>query len=246
MSRNAADLRPADGRNFPATCWTLVLQARVGGASASVALNELCRLYWRPIYAYLRQRGHAPADAEDCTQQFFAELVADETLQAACPARGRLRTFLLAALQRSLADQTRYRRRQKRGGGVLPVSLEWARAEELYFAEPVETRDPETLYLSAWARSLMEQARERLRASYGDRAPLYVELECYLDQDEGGASYRETAARLGISEVTVRVHVSRLRKRFAEMFRLEVRETVESDADTEAEMTWVMKALRSS
>lgn len=243
MARPAPDLRTSDGRAFPATRWTLVFQARAGGASGSAALEELCRHYWRPIYAYLRQHGHAPADAEDATQQFFAELLADETLAAACPDRGRLRTFLLAALQRSLADQTRYRRREKRGGGVAPVSLEWAREEELYFAEPVEVRDPEKLYLAAWARSLVDQARERLRASYGARAPLYAELERYLNEEDASASYRETAARLGISEVTVRVHVSRLRKRFAEMFRLEVRETVESDADTEAEMAWVLGAL---
>jgi RNA polymerase sigma-70 factor (ECF subfamily) len=229
MSRDAADLRPADGRAFPATRWTLVFQARAGGSSARAAIEELCRRYWLPIYSYLRRRGHPPADAEDYTQQFFAEMLADGTLQTACPAQGRLRTFLLAALQRSLVDQTRHRGRQKRGGGVPPVSLEWARAEELYFAEPVDHRDPEKLYLLAWARSLMDQARE---------------LEHYLDRDDDSASYREMAARLRISEITVRVHVSRLRKRFAEMFRLEVRETVDSDADVAAEMAWVTKTLR--
>ena len=136
----------------------LVHRARQGDHAAA---GQLIDLLHAPIYAYLRQHGHAPSDAEDSTQQFFAELLADETLQAACPAHGRLRTFLLAALRRSLADQTRYRRRQKRGGGVPPISLECARAEDLYFAEPVDTRDPEKLYLSAWARSLMDLARER-------------------------------------------------------------------------------------
>lgn len=244
MAHTTTTPRTSHGRAFPATRWTLVFQARTGGVDAAAALEELCRHYWRPIYSYLRQRGYAPEDAEDGTQQFFAELLTDETLHAAHPDRGRLRTFLLAALQRSLADQTRFRRRQKRGGGVPSLSLDWAREEEILFAEPVDHRDPEKLYLSAWARSLMDRARERLRASYGSRAALYTELERYLDNDHCSASYRETAARLAISEVTVRVHISRLRKRFAEMFRLEIRNTVESDADTEAEMEWVLAAVR--
>jgi RNA polymerase sigma-70 factor (ECF subfamily) len=244
MPRDPTELRTEGGRTFPATRWTLVFQAKAGGAHAPAALEELCRLYWLPIYAYLRRRGHAPADAEDATQQFFAELLADETLQSASAARGKLRTFLLAALQRSLADETRHRNRQKRGGGVPPVSLEWARAEALYFAEPVDTDDPEKLYFAAWGRTLMDRARDRLRASYGTRAELYTALEPYLDTDETSATYRETAAQLGISEVTVRVHVSRLRKRLAEMFRQEVRATVESDAECEAEMVWALQALR--
>jgi RNA polymerase sigma-70 factor (ECF subfamily) len=235
--------RTSDGRAFPSTHWTLVFQASAADSGAGAALEELCRRYWRPIYAYLRQHGHAPADAEDYTQQFFAEVLADGTLRAACPAQGRLRTFLLAALRRSLADQTRYRHRKKRGDGVPPLSLDQAREEERFFVDPVELRDPEKIYLAAWVRSLVEHGRRRLRESYRSRAALYLELERYLDKEDDGASYRETATRLGITEVTVRVHVSRLRKRFAEILRNEVRQTVESDAEFDAELAWVLGAL---
>jgi RNA polymerase sigma-70 factor (ECF subfamily) len=244
MANPFADHRTAQGLAFPPTQWTLVLRARLDGDEGRAALDELCRRYWHPIYAYLRRRGHSPADAEDGTQQFFAEVLADETLHAVHPAQGRLRTFLLAALQRSLTDQRRYRTRQKRGGGTVVLSLESARAEELYFPEPADSRDPEKLFYAAWARSLVEAAKEMLRASYGSRAAIYQALEPYLDPSPSVPAYDETAALLGVTQVTVRVHVSRLRKRFAELLRQQVRQTVESEAEVAAELDWLLRALR--
>jgi len=238
---------PADDArtsSFPATRWSLVLTARRGGADAAGALDELCRGYWFPIYAYLRRRGLSQHDAEDATQGFFADFFADDALSRVAPERGRMRTFLLAALQRFLADRHRHEHREKRGGGVTPLSLELARAEERYFAEPVDDRDPEKLYLAAWARSVVDQARAKLRATYGSRAALYEALEVFLDREDSSTRYREIAAAQGIPEVTARVHVSRLRKRFAEILRHEVRETVENDDAVEPELAWLMNALR--
>jgi DNA-directed RNA polymerase specialized sigma24 family protein len=123
------------------------------------------------------------------------------------------------------------------------LSLELARAEERYAAEPIDTRDPEKLYLAAWARSLVEQARARLRETYGARAALYQALEPFLDRKDAGASYREVAAQFAIPQVTARVHVSRLRKRFAELLKEEVRQTVENEADVEPEIAWLMGVL---
>lgn len=241
--RSSEPARTAQGLVFPSTEWELVFQARSSGPAAQEALNLLCQAYWEPIYSYLRRRGHSPGDAEDHTQQFFAEIVADETFRAAQPERGRLRTFLLAALKRSLADQARYRSREKRGGGTAPLSLEWARAEKMLGAEPVETVDPEKLFYRQWALLLMERARERLRESYASRPAIYAAVASFLEKDDASGSYAAAAAELGIAEVTVRVHVSRLRKRWAELLRKEIRATVQSDAEVEPELRWLLGIL---
>ena len=238
-----AAIRSQSGRNFPATHWSLVLAARGGGAAAARAIEELCRGYWFPIYADMRRRGLSQHDAEDVTQGFFADLLSADTFDRAEPDRGRLRTFLLAGLQRFLVEQYRREHRAKRGGGVPVLSLELTGAEERYAAEPIDLRDPEKLYLAAWARSLVEHARARLRETYGARAALYQALEPFLDRKDAGASYREVAAKLGIPEVTARVHVSRLRKRFGEFLKDEVRQTVESESEVESELAWVRGAL---
>jgi RNA polymerase sigma-70 factor (ECF subfamily) len=241
--RSSDPARTALGLVFPSTRWELVFKARSSDPAARDALNLLCQTYWEPIYSYLRRRGHSPGDAEDQTQQFFAEVIADETFRAAQPERGRLRTFLLAALKRSLADQARFRNREKRGGGIPPLSLEWARAEKLLGAEPVEAVDPEKLFYRQWAQLLIERARDRLRESYASRAALYAAIEPFLEKDDASASYAAVAAELNIAEVTVRVHVSRLRKRWAELLREEIRDTVQSESEVEPELQWLLAIL---
>lgn len=233
---------PSHARAFPVTCWTLVVSARSGGAESRDALEELCRRYWPPIYAYLRQRGFSPQDSEDYTQQFFSEILTDQLFERAQATGGRLRTFLLAALQRSLADQERWRTRAKRGGGVPLLSLDTARTEHLYFSNPADHRDPEMLYSLAWARDLLERARMELRKTYGSRASLYTAFEPFLDGVDKTASYREVAAEQGIPEVTARVHVSRLRKRYGEMVKDQLRQTLRDETELESELNW-LKAL---
>jgi hypothetical protein len=156
---------------------------------------------------------------------------------------GRLRTFLLAALQRSLADQERWRTRAKRGGGVPLLSLDTARTEQLYFSKPADHRDPEMLYSLAWARDLLEKARLELRKTYGSRATLYTAFEPFLDGLDKTASYRAIATEHGIPEVTARVHVSRLRKRFAEIVKNELRQTLRDETELEAELHWLKAVL---
>ncbi len=228
---------------FPSTKWTLVARARKGGKEGKGAIEELCRYYWFPIYVFLRRRGYSQHDAEDWTQGFFQKLLDDGLFQAAAADRGRLRTLLLSGLERFIADQLRHDHAQKRGGGMPAVSIEWARAEERYFAEPVDERDPETLYLAAWARSLVENARTRLRESYGAKAALYSALEPFLTGEDGRIRYREAAAANGINETTARVHVFRLRQRFAALLEEEVAQTVETPEEAAEEMTWLRGML---
>src|ERR1700733_2432069 len=126
------------GKAFPTTKWTLIFRARLPGSEAGAAIEELCRDYWFPIYTFLRRRGHSRADAEDLTQGFFQKLIEDGLFQTAQRDKGRLRSLLLAALEFFLVDQFRHGNALKRGGGKAIVSIEWARAEERYFAEPVD------------------------------------------------------------------------------------------------------------
>lgn len=136
----------ARGVEFPTTHWTLVTRIRQGGGVQQTALEELCRLYWYPIYAFLRRRGYPQHDAEDLTQGFFLKLLADESLSVAEEGRGRLRTYLLQHLKRHLSDRKRFDGALKRGGGQAIVSLEAALAEERYAEEPKDLEDPERLY----------------------------------------------------------------------------------------------------
>jgi RNA polymerase sigma-70 factor (ECF subfamily) len=220
-----------------------VARARQSGADAKGAIEELCRGYWFPIYAFLRRRGYSQHDAEDWTQGFFHKLLDDGLFQAANADRGRLRTLLLAGLERFMADRLRHEHAQKRGGGAPLVSIEWARAEERYFAEPVDGRDPETIYLEAWARSLVDRARTRLRESYGAKATLYTALEPFLMSEDGRARYRAAAEQHGISESTARVQVFRLRQRFGELLEEEVAQTVETTEEATEEMVWLRGML---
>ena len=155
------------GKVFPATQWTLVQRARLPGSEARAAMEELCRHYWFPIYTFLRHRGQTRPDAEDLTQGFFQKLIEDGLFQTAQQEKGRLRSLLLGALEHFLADQFRSENALKRGGARATVPIEWARAEERYFAEPVDRQDPRSIYFLTWARSLVERARVQLRASYG-------------------------------------------------------------------------------
>jgi DNA-directed RNA polymerase specialized sigma24 family protein len=136
------DRIPAARAQFPTTHWTLVMRVREGEGVRQAALEELCQLYWYPIYAFLRRQGHSRHDAEDLTQGFFEKLLHDRTLEAAEAGRGRLRTFLMASLERHLADQHRRKSALKRGGGRQIIAFDDLKAEERYAIEPKDLRDP--------------------------------------------------------------------------------------------------------
>ena len=239
-----ADL-PGQRPDFPTTHWTLVPRVRAGGAARQAALEELCRLYWYPIYAFLRRRGYPPHDAEDCTQGFFIKLLADESLSVADESRGRLRTYLLQHLKRHLTDQKRFEGALKRGGGVNTISFDEMRAEERYAHEPQDERDPERLFTHAWAHELLAGVREKLRADFeaAKRPQAFDVLLPFLLLDDDPPSYREVALQLRATEVSVRLMVSRLRGKFRELLREEVARTVLVPEDVAGELAWLKGVL---
>lgn len=233
------------GSSFPTTHWTLVSRVRHGGEVRRLALEELCGLYWYPIYAFLRRRGYFLQDAEDLAQGFFLKLVGDETFAAADADKGKLRTYLLGHLKRHLADHHRHVGAQKRGRGLQFVSFDAMEAEERYAAEPRDVNDPEALFSRAWALQLLAAVRGRLREEFNDpkRPHAFETLQPYLLLDEDPPSYREVALKLKATEVSVRLTVSRMRAKFRELLREEVARTVEAPEEVTSEFEWLRSVL---
>lgn len=231
---------------FVTTRWTVVLSAREKDSpEAGVALDQLCRIYWYPLYAYVRRLGHSCHDAQDLTQGFFARLLARDYLAAVEREKGRFRTFLLMAFKRFLADEWDRARAQKRGGGQKPLSLDTATAEVRYQAEMADDRTPDRLYEHRWALALLDQAINRLQAEFAraGKAGEFARLKTFLTARKGAIPYAAVAAEMGLSEGALRVAVHRLRRRFREVFREEIAQTVAGPEEIEEEIRHLLAAL---
>jgi len=226
---------------FPTTRWTLIRQASDDSdRAARSALEELCRTYWHPVEAFLRQRGRSLHDAQDLTQAFFTALIAGPLFSRAAPERGRFRTLVLAALKNFVASAREREQAQKRGGGQVVVS--WTRNDEGPRGEPSHDETPETIFERNWALSVLQRVLDRLadEARASGQAVLFAELKVVLTG--GSQSYAEIAARLGRSEGSVKVAAHRLRSRYRALIRAEIAETV-ADEDIEDELRHLLAAL---
>jgi DNA-directed RNA polymerase specialized sigma24 family protein len=232
-------------QDFPTTHWTLVMRLHEGGAARHAALDELCALYWYPIYAFLRRRGFAQHDAEDVTQSFFAKLLRDETFEVADAQKGKLRTLLLASLERHLADQHRRLGALKRGGGETIIAFEELHAEQRYALEPQDHRDPEWLFTRTWAQLLLDGVRDKLRAVFAEtgRSEVFELLLPFLLMEDTPPSYRDVARKLDSSETAVRLIVFRMRARFRELLHDELSRTVSSPGEVAGELEWLKATL---
>jgi len=230
---------------FTTTHWSVVLQAAGNQSSqASEALSQLCRVYWYPLYAFVRRKGYSPHDAQDLTQEFFARLIEKNSVRAADRNKGRFRTFLLGALDHFLANEWRDARRIKRGGGKPLLSLDDT-AEERYRLEPADTATPERLYERRWALTLLEQSLARLDeecAVDGKRA-LFDAVKGLLAGERLPGGYSELADKLQMSEGAVMTAVHRLRRRYGELLRAGIAQTVSGPAQVESELRHLFTAL---
>jgi len=231
---------------FATTRWTMVLAAGKRSSPLAVrALEELCRDYWYPLYVYVRRRGYAKEDAEDLTQAFFARLLEKDYLRTAAREKGRFRTFLLVAFQRFVANEWDRARAQKRGGGQRLVPLDADYAERRYHAEPADTMSADRIYERRWALTLIEQTVGNLRKEYvtAGKTRDFDQLKVFLTADRDTIPYVQLSETLGQTEGTLRVAVHRMRKRFRELFRQEIAETVSDPNEIEAELRHLMAAL---
>jgi RNA polymerase sigma factor (sigma-70 family) len=232
---------------FITTIWSVVLAAgKSDSAQAAEALEQLCRTYWYPLYVFVRRQGHAAHDAEDLTQEFFARFLEKEYFERADPARGRFRCFLLACLKNFLTEQHRHAGRLKRGGGQTLLAWDSQTAEERYQLEPADPATPEKIYDRRWALTLLEKTLARLgdeQAAAG-KQQVFAQLKDYLWGEGGGTGYAEVAARLQMTEGTLKVAVHRLRQRYRELLREEVAHTVATAAETDAELRYLISVIR--
>jgi RNA polymerase sigma factor (sigma-70 family) len=233
-------------RVFETTHWSVVLDA--GGASAEPALKALetlCRAYWYPIYVYVRRKGYGSEDAQDLTQEFFAQLIGKQHLRLADRDKGKFRTFLLAMLDYFLAREWSRAHRQKRGGQFTFISRDQQAPEERYRLEPVDSDTPEKKFLRQWAMTLLEQTMDKLErdCQANGKAVLFREAKGLLSGEPRSVTYAELGQRLEMAEGALRVAVHRLRQRYGELLRGEIAHTVGAGESVDEEMRFLMTVL---
>lgn len=235
--------------HFRTTRWSLVLlSAQSKAAGSKEAFAELCRLYWYPLYGFIRHRGYSPEDAQDLTQGFFLHLIQQESLSRVDRSKGKFRSFLLASLQNYLSNEAERARCLKRGGKVELVNLDFEWAEDRYGMEPVETLSPEKIFVARWTMALLGEASNRLRREYLDqgKATTFEALQAFLDPVNSTKelpTYEDVADRLRISVGSVKTLIHRLRKQYTTTVRQEIRRTVSGAQDVEAEIHELCEAL---
>jgi RNA polymerase sigma-70 factor (ECF subfamily) len=243
-----SDEKADGGKWFDTTRWSVVLAA---GDSANPdfgeALSDLCRTYWYPVYAYFRRRGADAESAQDLAQGFFSDLLEKKALSVARPERGRFRSFLLTSAQNYMINTWHRDRAKKRGGGESPLPLDFDTAESRYRVEPGHDETPDKAFERRWALALLDRVLERLvqemgQASGSERVRL---LSRFLTGVQPDLSYREAGERLNMSESAVKVAVHRMRKRYGQLLREEVRQTVDDPAQVDDEIRYLFAVMES-
>jgi RNA polymerase sigma factor (sigma-70 family) len=236
------------GGRFCTTRWSAVLlsaQSQAPGSQA--ALAELCKVYWYPIYVFVRRRGYDADYAQDLTQGFFLHLLDHKALRRVSPLKGKFRSFLSASLQNYLSDEAESARCLKRGGNVEFVSVDAQSAEDRYRWEPLDYLTPEKVFDAKWAVTLLDEAMSRLRQEYTaqGKAPLFEALRPYLDpmNNEASLCYERVANSLQVSVGSIKVQIHRLRKQYALFLRQEVARTVCEAAEVDEEIHSLCEAL---
>jgi len=231
-------------RVFPNTRWSVVLAARRPSPESAEALEALCRAYWHPLYAYVRRCGHSSHDAQDLTQEFFRRLLEKRWLDSADRDKGRLRSFLIVALKRFMTNQWERATARRRGGGQPHVPMDTAFAESR-LATTGGSLPPDEAYDTEWALTLIEQTVHRLRGEFAaaGKGDEYEVLKHCLLAARGAINYGGVAKKLGLNEGAARVAVHRLRKRFREIYREEIAQTLGEGEDLDAELRHLAAAL---
>ena len=238
-SEHSSKQTSAPGDIFATTHWTVVLAAgRQRSPQADHALEELCRTYWFPLYAYVRRRGHTKEDAEDLTQSFFARLLEKNSFASLDSEKGKFRAFLLASLKHFLANEHDRASAQKRGGGVAPLSLDWQTADTQFQVADSNESSPDKSFDREWALALLAKVIRRLQdeCAADGKGKLFEQLKAFLTAGKAESAQREVAAALGMEEGAVRVAVHRLRKRYRQLLRDEIANTLADSAMVDEEM----------
>ena len=239
ISENSTPASTAPGDVFATTQWTVVLAAgRRHTPQSDGALEELCRTYWFPLYAYVRRHGHNKEDSEDLTQAFFARFLEKNYLAGLSAERGRFRAFLLASLKHFLANEWDKMQAQKRGGGEANLSLDWQTADTKFQVAATNEPGPDTAFDREWALALLAKVVGRLQAEcvQDGQGKQFAELKIFLTAGKGAVPHATVAKTLGMDETAVRVAVHRLRKRYRILLRDEIAQTLDDESQVDEEM----------
>ena len=234
-------------RQFATTQWSIVRAINQDDASAAKsALQELCQTYWYPLYTYVRRQGNDANTAADLTQAFFADLLQREDLKGVDPGLGKFRSFLLAALKHFLINQWDKTQAQKRGGGKLPLSLDFVEADDRYRLEPAHTQTPDLIYQKQWAKTLLDRVSSKLRSEFAQRgkAHQFDQLQKFLSGRNRDETIGEAADQLNMSAVAVKVAIHRMRQKFGQILRTEIESTVSTPAEVESEIQHLFDVFR--
>jgi RNA polymerase sigma factor (sigma-70 family) len=233
-------------RGFATTRWSLVLSAgQRSSPESDDALAELCRRYWYPLYAYIRRRLGDVHEARDLTQEFFARLLEKNTLALAQPQRGRFRSYLLTCCKNFLTNEADKARAQKRGGGRAVLAFDFEASDSRYHREPGHIETPERAFERQWALTLLEQVLAALRREHetAGKTALFEQLKPFLAGAGSGVSYADAARVLDMSEGAFKVAVHRLRRRYRELLRDAVAETLSEGESVDGEIRALFQSL---
>ncbi|MBI4663197.1 MAG: sigma-70 family RNA polymerase sigma factor [Verrucomicrobia bacterium] len=227
---------------FATTHWSVVLAVgQTDSPGSAQALERLCSTYWYPLYAYVRRRGYSQEDALDLTQSFFAHLLKRDALKQVSSEKGKFRSFLLASLNYFLADVRDRSLAQKRGGGLEVISFDAQEAEERYRLEPVDSRSSDRIFERRWALTMLDQVLSRLEQEFvaAGKAGHFQKLRGFLVEGAGSNTYAKATCELGLTKDAVKKAVQRMRRRYSELFREEVTNTVANSAEADEELRYL-------
>lgn len=232
---------------FATTSWSIVVAAaHQSSRDSRRALESLCGAYWHPLYAYVRRRVPDVNEAQDLTQAFFAELLEKNYVGSATPERGRFRSFLLTAFKHFLAKEWDKAKAQKRGGGRAPISLDFQTADSTLRVDPAAGLTAEQFYDQQWAIALLGQILERLKGEFdgAGKARQFEELKAFIIGDHAGMTYAQPAAALNVTEAAAKKAASRMRRRYRELLREEIAQTVVGPDEVEDEIRNLFATLK--
>lgn len=242
-------------QNWQTTQWSMVLNAKNATDQSpdsihsndawNESLQALCKLYWYPLYAFLRRKGYAQDDCQDLTQDFFASLIEKDFLKVVDPKKGRFRWFLMHAIGKFAASWTNAQAAQKRGGGKTFFSLEFDDGENRYKMEPSNSETPESLFERQWALTILETAMIELKQAYNDdgKSRFFEALNVFISPGSLAPNYADVALELGVTETAIKVGIHRLRQKYKKTLRSVVLETLDDPAELDDEIDALMDAL---
>jgi len=243
--KDAPNTASSQSPRFMTTRWTMVLQAGTDGPEREAAMEQFCRAYWYPVYAFIRRQGRSPEDAQDLTQSFFAKLISRDWLSGVEKRDSRFSTFLLTRVKTHLMNDHRDATAQKRGGGEENISFDLAQAEDWFGAEPTTSETPERSFERRWALAVLDAAMNLLREDChaACKGTLFDQLSPFLSREPEPGEYAALATTLAMRENSVAVAVHRLRQQYRDAVRHEVAAGLADPALIEDELRHLAESL---